>query len=556
VLALPALQVWKLWHLLSGPERTQARRRFDQNRPLAIMLPDYFDRYAEVVGQSAVEWHLAERALTEPAHPVEVPDALLHCNSGSALTWALRQRWNRPGGLPGRLARFPNLSPSQARLCAWAWALWPENPEISAGSMVQWLSRWPGALAWLAVGQMKSGNADEVALRWIPEILAQDSQLLAELPEVAAAQGLLEPAIALASDLRASLTRFAFRAHSYPAALQGCEHLAGPEWEDVRVASLAACGETEAAVAEYCRSWLGSQRAFPYPHYLLRRLTRLEDKPIRDHLLSTGALHEAPQWARLECEEGRGVSTLERWIELRALSPRDPYLLVGLTEAVLAAGPQCPPNVREELQGYWEALAGAEPWVQPAHSALLLLDRSHDSRVQRYMRHLAGQPVGYRLAPGRADVRAVRLCAEALMFQRRWPELVDLWEGTDRGLLRGVSSFEEFTLLRVLVSLERTGTWSDEALPLWQDLVGLPLSVGQLHFALELFNTACREARMRGVTLDSRWEDLSLQWLRRGQAQAEYLSRKLGRCTARLERVGLTSLPGILEDLERNFGGD
>ncbi len=538
---------------------TSAWLQLASGQSLADALARYLAELPRVLGKTTVEWRLALRALTEPADglsEVELPTPLLTRNSGSMLCWVIRQRLQRPQLLPGTLARLPQLSPAQADLFARAWMACPDNPHLDPEVVTNWLSRWPDTLAWAARALVLRHPelASRCAAEWLRRAFHSQSPHLAaflEQRELARwGQEGVERALT-------SGARLAFRHHLYPVALRADEHLEPA----ARIASLALAGHPQAALREYRKVWMAQELPFPHPHKLLRFTHGYADQDVRQHLTSTALIDAStPDWARLECLEARQGTrqTLPEWHRLCSQDPGDAYLLVSLTEAILATPPSAAPGpIFQDVQDSWEALTEAPRWTEPAHSVLVLLEPDLVRRVERYQAHLTKAPLSFRLAPGQVDARATRACLEALVRLRRWSCLVELWRHCDCDSLRRVTTAEDYALYASLAELERTAPGGRQEILLWEGLLSLALGTSHLRFLLDHF-VATRRSRAREGQDAEVYADLELQLLRRGKALGEHLLLGAGEKRASLQQrlggCGLEALSGLLEELERKYG--
>lgn len=569
------------------------------------LLEDYLRDEVDLFDKAAIELrltaHLIEAKCVDGLERLDFHEQVASRPSDALLSWTVNQRRQQPSAPPSPLVNGRELTGDEAVLFARAFLLWPQNPALRDGvlqkNLVTRIRPWRTALWYAAIAFADAGAdplAVECAHRWLRNPLPVNDlpERIAGFFERKALAGCAVEALRSAAichpenpTLLLNLAQIGFECGCYAEALYLVEVVA-PRLTDTEsrrladalsLASLASlnnnCGSqskrVQAVLDGYRARWMCNEAAFPYPQSLLRLAHGPDESDLREHLLNHCTLDDTvPLWVRLEHLDARRrwSETIPKWLRLWHEQPRDTYLLIGLTEAVLgarAAGERVHLEAIEELPRCWESLTSTPGWREAAWSVLLLLTDDSDRVIEIYETYLANAPLSRRLANGCTDIRATYAYVKSLTWRHRWDKLLSLFEQPDISLLRYVCSFGEYHFFRLLSEIERLPDKEDAVeiwWRLWEKLICLPLNFDQLRLVLAHFTTTRRQLERDGhpVALSETGTDIALQLLRRGKALGEYLLYYFSGSEAdreifrdRLKQTGLDGLPELLKELER-----
>ncbi len=562
----------------------------DANRGLGL----YLRYYPLVVARAQLEWSLAALLLRTGRVDSGIgawPEDLLARPSGACLAFVWSQLEARDLPLPGGLARLAPIPSPLKGVLAKAWLHRPGCWALADERLRQRFAFW------LAEENAAIGNCLVAAAR------CRDQTLVSCLVPLWLRRGLREPETAdvilqasqlgplrraAGASIRISLSRFfdddqalnkiaeaAFHLENYPLVVAISNLLVGdhtrPEIPQktlaLRLVALAETGRHEDLVAEYRRHWLASGWSHPEPQRLLYLFQQLGERELEVHLLETSEITaQTPRWVQLARKLHRlGRTTeghLRAWEELYRQEYAQEPVLVGLTTAILRS----PQPLRAEwaerlrLRERWQKLATHDSVRHLAGAYLVLLAGVAEERIEAFEAWLADVP----LTHGHVK-KAARAYIAALRQTRQWSRLGELEEQRSAPLLHACP-FEEREFARMMTHLAHAPEspahvrgWCEG----WERLLSLPLQSHEVVEVLDHFCTLRRVLEQHGCLAGERelYEDITLQILRRGKAEAEARLAAQdpaawpANARARLDRAGPEATFRLLQELLFNRPG-
>ena len=298
----------------------------------------------------------------------------------------------------------------------------------------------------------------------------------------------------------------------------------------LRLIALDECGQSPRVVDEYREEWMPSGASFPQSERLLYTLHIAGADDAVEHLLRTGTDRGA-RWVSLwkKRVETRRVTTedLAEWAEIWKANPSSEPILSGLTEAVLAATDSTLAHgaaIVAAVNDRWTALASDPAHGPLARAYLVLMQRADADIVHTFERHFAGTP-----PETHAVRRAAAAYARALSRLREWSRLRAFVQSVPGSGLRGVFGPHELEFHTRMARLEIVPSdddgSADDWLNAWERVLALPLDTRHISDVLRHFidRTAVLRRSGSAVLSAERFEDVHLQILRRGRAEAERL---------------------------------
>jgi hypothetical protein len=559
-----------------------------QNKPERA-LAQYLDEYPALTGRTALEWALAHAigSGTEAVRaPVAWPPALLARSSGAALAFIAAQRSRTSCEPPSALFVDGILPAGLRRILAGAWAEHPQcealrdrsNRHAFARQLISDASAIEPVLH--AVLHLEDTDlAAEVAEQWLRHPLRIERasigtlQLLARRV-AAACREAVDIRLVTARHDAPELVRIAqilatLREHSAVIAASNIaarNGLAPAGAQQLLALRLAALEELDAAgqlVDEYRRDWVPTGARYPSPEQLLYTFHVNGADDAVEHLLASPP-ESSPRWVHLwkRMIAMRRVSPadLAEWVSLYRESPSDGALLVGLTEAILMASVATRAQERntvEWVRSVWTKLLGDERAGVLARSYLVLLERVDGDIVSAFHRYFRDGAL-----PAHAARRAAVAYARALGRLREWAQLRAFLDGVPVEQIRlafGAHELETHALMARLEVLPEDGATSvEEWLAAWERLLALPLDTRSISDALRHFIELSASLRRKAshVVAGEHFEDVQLQVLRRGCAEAERLlvvgghsTQEIATVRARLFASELAGVHTVIEEL-------
>ncbi len=548
----------------------------------------YLRHYPRVVTRAQLEWSLAALLLRTGRVDSGIeawPADLLARPSGASLAFLWSQLEASDLPLPGGLARLAPIPGPLKPVLAKAWLHRPDCRALADKRLRQrfafWLAEEDTAIGTCLLAAARCG--DQTLVSCLVPLWLRRGLRGPETTDVILHASQLGPLRRAASaSIHVSLSRFfdddraltklteaAFHLENYPLVVAISNLLVRghtrPEIRQktlaMRLTALAETDRHEDLVAEYRRHWLAAGWSHPEPQRLLYLFQQLGERELEVHLLETTEITpQTPRWVQLARELHRlGRATeghLRAWEELYRQEYAQEPVLVGLTTAVLRS----PQPLREEwaehlrLRERWQKLATHESVRHLAGAYLVLLAGVAEERIEAFENWLAGAPLTH------GHVRkAVRAYIAALRQTRQWVRLDGLEEQRAAPLLQACP-FEEREFARVMTHLARAPEsptdvrgWCEG----WERLLSLPLQSHEVVEVLDHFCTLRRGFEAHDSLAGERelYEDVTLQILRRGKAEAEALLTAQDPATwpanvrARLDRAGPEATFRLLQEL-------
>lgn len=543
----------------------------------------YIDNYDTVTGRTALEWQLAESIATGKGAvraPESWPETMLTRPSGAALAFIVGQR-SRTGCARPLPLLAPQVMPAgMRRLLACAWA---EHPSCVAlrepsdrSAFVRQLTAEESAIEPVLDAVLHLGNRDlevRVAEHWLRHPPAVERASIEILRRMATIEWLAE-LCGEAVRMRIAVTRrnghelvqlvqvlASLQDHGAVVAVSDVARgldLAPSDRQRLLVLRLAALDELAAAdqlIEEYRREWIPTGAVHPAPEQLLYRLHVNGADEAIEHLLASPPEASAQWihlWRRRVVTKRATAADIAEWVALCRDDPENGSLLVGLTEAILAATVATRAQERETVgwvRDLWTMLVDDEEHGVLARAYLVLLANGDGDIAWAFRGQF--RDVSLSSHPAR---RAAVAYVRALSRMREWPKLHEFLDNVPAEHLRRAFAPQELETHGLMARLADVhGLSADEWLGAWERLLALPLD-GRLisdvlrHF-IDLSGTLGQAAS--SVLTEEHFEDVHLQVQRRGCAEAErlFLAAHLPADEVRTmrARLAMSGLPGVRE---------
>lgn len=529
-----------------------------REKKTAKALTHFVEHYEQLTGRATLEWELAGAIAVDDAAirmPEAFPATLLARPSGAALAFVAAQRTHRASSPPHSLLQGPPIPAAMRAPLARAWASWPRcdalNDPRDRETFARRLATDPRAMEHVLLALVECGDmnlAPTVGRDWlrhagaVMEASTETLRLLVRHEELVAigqdavrmrlaryrgeGRQLLEHAKILFStdDHRGVIAVSEFAQENRLSSSERHRMLA------LRLIALDECGESQRVVDEYRDEWMPNGASFPQPERLLYTLHIAGADDSVEHLLRTGT-DAGARWVSLwrKRVETQRVTTedLAEWAEISKANPNAEPILSGLTEAVLAATDSTLAHgalVVAAVKDRWTALASDPTHGPLARAYLVLMERADADIVRTFERHLAGEP-----PETHAVRRAAAAYVRALSRMREWSRLRAFIQSVPGSSFRGVFGPHEIELHTRMARLEIVPSDDDGSagdwLTAWERLLALPLDTRHISDVLRHFIDRTAVLRRSGSALlsDEHFEDVHLQVLRRGRAEAERL---------------------------------
>lgn len=535
-----------------------AVRRLLREKKTAKALTHYVEHYEQLTGRIAIEWELAGAIAVEDTAirmSEALPAALLARPSGAALAFVAAQRTHRTFPPPHPLLQGPPIPAAMRAPLARAWASWPRCDALKDNrnreTFARRLTADPGAMehVLLALVEREDMNlAVAIAADWLRhagavlEASVETLRVLARCEKlVAIAREAVHMRIARYRDKGSRLVEHAEILSSiddHPGVIAVSELAQGNLLSSserqrmlaLRLIALDECGKSQRVVDEYRDEWMPNCASFPQPERLLYTLHIAGADDAVEHLLRTGT-DTGARWVSLwkTRVETRRVTTedLAEWAEISKANPSSEPILSGLTEAVLAATDSTLAHgaaIVAAVKDRWTAFASDSTHGPLARAYLVLMQRADADIVHTFERLLAGEPPAMHAAR-----RAAAAYARALSRLREWSRLRAFVQSVPGSGFRSVFGPHELEFHTRMARLEIVPSdddgSADDWLNAWERVLALPLDTRHISDVLRHFidRTAVLRRSGSAVLSAERFEDVHLQILRRGRAEAERL---------------------------------